>query len=223
MYDFNSLPEGESTASELGFWVYQPSLDTPVTVDGGRVTIENNTWGAFPGLTPDQYTIFAGKTGLALYFKTGDSDATVCFGFNDNTGANHVLATEGEILLEATDGTVTTIELEDVIAYSQGGFTVPADFEGYIYLPFTSWRDAAIRDNVFDYENKQIATIIYAVAYGVPVTYGEVLAYTGTYTPADPTEAPTDPGSDTADISTVTYAFAAAVSLGSLTVLRKKR
>lgn len=217
VYNFDNIADGESTLLDIGCWLNNAATDnSPVTVSGGKITIQNATWGAFPNLSDDQVAIFAGKDGLAFYFKAGDTDAKIAYGFNDTAKINHVLADSGKVLLESLDGTVTEVNLENVSNFGQGGFTIPANFEGYIYIPFENFRQNANRGVVFDYENQQIATIIFAIAQGNPVTYGEVLAYTGTYTPADP-------GSDTADISTVTYAFAAAVSLGSLTVLRKKR
>lgn len=214
--DFTSFADGETTLSALGFWT--GGGDSTATVADGKISIDTAVWGAFPNLTEDQIAAYAGKSGVAFYFAASDVDAVIGFGFNDNTNANHVLSVDRDVILETADGTVTVVKTELHSGFGQGVFTVPAEFEGYVYIPFTTFAQNGLLDTVFDYENKQPATFIYAIGDGVPVTYGEFYAYSGTYTPDNSGEP-----SDTADVSTIAYAVAAIAGLGSLTVLRKKK
>lgn len=215
LYSFADLPNGDTTGSAIGLWY--PGGDYNVTVTDGAITMSDACWGAFPSFSDDQKATLSGKDGFGFYFKASESDAEICYGFNDNGSQNYVLAEGKDILLAAADGTVTTVQTVLNSSYGQGSILIPANFEGYIYIPFANFTKNGTTDQFFPNDGSAVMnTPIFVIGSGVPITYGEIVSYSGTYTPSS------EPGGETGDLSMVAYALMAVTGLGSLTVLRKK-
>lgn len=216
--DFNSLTNGTTTLGALGFW-FPDGGDSAASVSDGVVTIDTTVWGAFPSLTADQQALYSGKTGLGFFFKAGAEDATICAGFNANTeaGTNYTLTEGKTVLLAAKGGTVTEVTTYQHSGFNQGAIDIPANFEGYIYIPFSTYISNNADKTVFDSAAAAPATMIYVIGAGAPVSYGEFVAYTGTYTPTD------NPKPNPGDFSVVLYAATAVAALGGVTLIRRKK
>lgn len=216
IYDYMALQNGDTTGSAVGIWY--PGGDYPVTVDNGKITMQDAVWGAFPSLTADQMAMLQNKQGTGFYFEASDQeDAVIGYGFNDNAGVNYVLGEGMSVLLATTAGKVTKVTSEMNSSYNQGGVTVPAGFKGYVFFPFNAFvKNGAPSESFPNDGSTFMNTPIFVIMGAVPVVYGELVAYSGSYT------AP-DNGGNTGDISLIGYTLTALTGLGGLAVLIKKK
>lgn len=209
VYNFNSLPNGDTTDTALGFW--NPTGGSAnVNVNNGVITFAANNWGAFTNFTEDQMNIFKRSDGWGFYFKAGSEDAAVTMGFNGANGANHVLAVDKPVILCPLSGEPQSINTEFSSGLNQGIIVVPAGFEGYIYIPFNAYIVNDGSNAAFDVTANPPATPIYVLGLGAPAGFGEIVAYS-------------EGSNDTADLSVVAYAAAAVTGLGSLLFIRKRK
>ena len=209
VYDFTSLPNGDTTDSALGFW--NPTGGSAnVNVNNGVITFASNNWGAFPNFTDKQMNILKESDGWGFYFKAGNEDAAVTMGFNGANGVNHVLATGKPVILCPLSGEPQNVNTEYSDGLNQGIIIVPAGFEGYIYIPFNAYITNDGNNAAFDVTVNPPATPIYVLGLGAPAGFGEIVAYS---------EGP----QGTADLSVVAYAAAAVTGLGSLLFIRKRK
>ena len=189
LFDFTALADGTSTAGDLGFWAPDASAGAAeVVVEGGKVTFSMAVnWGAFPNLNADQQELTKNVTGWGFYVEGGELGGTICAGFNDTLGGNTLLKEDAPIMFVALDGTVT-IDVTYGTSFNQGGFFVPEEFKGYVYIPFAAYTAGGVD---FDPANG-VATPIYAMDSDIDtITYGEFFVFTSDLVIEAPTPEPT--------------------------------
>ena len=227
---FANVPETATNVGEAGFW----SLDVtqPLTVSDGKVTFSSAGWGSFGAFADN--TVSAGKDGIAFYVANGDTEnvATIAFGFNGADNAGYMLSADADVVLVDMEGNTTEIVTGFNNGFQQGAIDIPADFKGWVLVPFDIFviNDGSYSDTPFDYEQYGVASISFAVASATEITYGgDFYAYElAEDTPSDePSDNPSDDNNDdeqesTADISVIAYAVAAISGLGALVVAKRK-
>ena len=201
LFDFTALADGESTATDLGFWTADANAGgAKVVVNAGKITFSMpGNWGAFPNLNEDQQALTKTATGWGFYVEGGELGGTICAGFNAvDGGTNTILKEDVPVMFVALDGTVT-IDVTYGTSFGQGGFFVPAEFAGYVYIPFSSYvaNDGTGTDHDVA---KGVATPIYAMDSDiVSITYGEFFVYSSDIVLEAPTPAPTPEPTATPD------------------------
>ena len=192
LFDFTALPDGTSTATDLGFWTADANAGgAEVVVDGGKITFSlAGNWGAFPNLNEDQQAITKNATGWGFYVEGGELGGTICAGFNAANGTNTVLKEDQAIMFVALDGTVT-IDVTYGTSFNQGGLFVPEEFKGYVYIPFSAY--VANDGTGSDHDPASgVATPIYAMETDIDtITYGEFFVLTSDLVIEAPTPEPT--------------------------------
>jgi len=192
LFDFTALPDGTSTATELGFWTADANAGgAEVVVEGGKITFSMpGNWGAFPNLNEDQQALTKTATGWGFYVAGGELGGTICAGFNATNGTNTILKEDQAVMFVALDGTVTT-DVTYGTSFNQGGFYVPEGFEGYVYIPFSAY--VANDGTGVDHDPANgVATPIYAMDTDIDtITYGEFFVFSSDLVIEGPTPEPT--------------------------------
>lgn len=201
--DFSAF-NGDMLASEAQFWIPSPESDRDVTFENGRVTFyQQGTWGAFFNFTQDEMNMLDGKSGWGFYVKNGEMDTVICAGFNAVSSKNFFLGEDVPYMLVDMEGNAV-IETTIWSSSSQGGIIIPYEFEGYVYIPFTSYVNSGDGSeyDATDY----IITPIYALSEGEEFTYGEFFSYSSDsemvpgeepVVSEEPTEEPTEVPAET--------------------------
>lgn len=226
LIDFTGLEDGEKTFGDLGFWGVDPNQK--VTVGNDLVTIPQGAWGAFPSFSEEQMNILKDADGLGFYIEAGAADAIICCGFNSDTGVNHILDKDKTVYLADKDGKVTSATTFYLTDNNQSAITVPANFKGYLYFPYDNFITNDANAAPFDTSSQTVQTLIFSVGFGSDVSYGEIYAYSGEYTPETPGESGNEddnkePSREEGDLSVLAYAAAAVAGLGGVAFIRKKR
>ena len=173
--DFSAF-NGDMLASAAQFWMNNPATDDrEVTFENGRVTFyQQGTWGAFFSFTQEEMNMLDGKSGWGFYVKNGEMDTVICAGFNSASGKNFFLGEDVPYMLVDMEGNAV-IETTIWSSSNQGGIIIPYEFEGYLYIPFTSYVNSGDGSeyDATDY----IFTPIYALSEGEEFTYGEFFSY----------------------------------------------
>lgn len=224
LYNFNGLPNGTHRVKELpGFFVPDMPSTTLLECDvlDGTVTYyDMNIWGSFPSYNSETTALTQNKSGWCFYVKNGLMDITVGMGFNAANGKNYVIADYVPFMLVDMNGEVYSDYSVWVGANQQGGIVIPSEFEGYAYIPFSSYciNDTTGQGEAYD-PSVGIITPIYSLSDGEMITFGTFYAYNSdndvapdvtpthaeipsddpTSEPQDPTSEPQEPTEDPSD------------------------
>lgn len=219
--DFTGLEDGETTFSQLGFWT--ASGDPTATVSNGTITIKAGDWGAYQAFTEEEVNALKSADGLGFYVAAGEAGGIIGCGFNTAASVNCVLGVDKTAYLVDKDGKVTEAKTYFYTNTNQGVIDIPANFAGYAYFPYDLFVVNDGSGTPFDSSAETVATLIFSTGTTGNVTYGEIYAFNGAYTPGDSGEGDKDPSGDEGDLSMIAYAAAAVAGLGAVTFIRKKK
>ncbi len=147
-------------------------------LDGTVTFYETNFWGAFPSYDQARTDLTKNKSGWCFYIKNGLLDAVLSMGFNAADNKNYVIGDFVPYMLVDVNGEVYADFSVWVSANSQGGISIPMEFEGYVYLPFTSFciNDGTGTGAAYD-PSVGIVTPIYAPSDNEVITFGAFYLY----------------------------------------------
>lgn len=224
LYDFSAL-SGESKATETaGWWVPDAANDHTLSFADGKVSFGTDAagrWSAFPSFDETAQTATKGAAGWGIYVKgAADGPQSVALSFNGVDTKNYIMAVGEQYALVDMDGNVVNEDTVETPFGAQGGVVIPADFEGYVYIPFGMYFLNGGTD-AFDAAGG-VATPIYALGVEVvDLTIGEFFAWSGEL-PQESADNNDDEQESTADVSVIAYAAAAIAGLGALVVAKKR-
>ena len=179
LQSFDGLPEGTQTVAELpGFFVpdIPGNFMLECEIADGTITYYNmNVWGGFPNLDP---ALTQNKSGWCFYVKNGLMDMTLAMSFNAADGKNYVIGDFVPYMLVDMEGVETDDFTVWVSDNNQGGVVLPSEFEGYVYIPFSSYviNDGTGTGAAYD-ASTGVVTPIYALSDGEMITFGAYYAY----------------------------------------------
>ena len=212
IYDFSNIEDGEHMLSTLeGFWLPPGVNDILVQINDGKITFfDMNIWGAFPSFNAEQQALTVNATGYGFYVKNnGDFEITLSMGFNAADSKNYVLADYAPYVLVDMQGNRTN-EYTIWNGYnSQGGVIIPEGFEGYVYIPFSSYvfNDGSATGDAYE-ASIGMVTPIFALNDGETITYGEIYAFNSddeffnsTAPTQEPITAPTEEATDESSVA----------------------